>query len=138
MGHNERQHQVQTLLRRLLGNDAVVWPEMAFRPTAEYDVWQVNVGYVSTQRYDATPDDEYFAGPPDLVVEILSPSDTMYEINDKMSICLDNGCKSFWVIDEKRKRVSVTEGNVTWHYGIADSITCSLFSGQIPVREIFE
>ena len=89
------------------------------------------------ERDDATGDDEYLAGAPDVVVEVLSPSNTVDEINEKISICLDNGCVSFWVVDPRRRRVSVTEGNVTRHYGPPEAISCNAFSGNIEVGEIF-
>lgn len=111
--------------------------EMAFRPLPDYEVWQADIGYISLDRELATPDDEYLAGAPNLVVEVLSPSNTVDEINDKMSISLANGCVSFWIVDAKRKRVSVTEGNLTKHYSIPDVILCSVFPGGIPVRDIF-
>jgi Uma2 family endonuclease len=60
-------------------------------------------------------------GAPELVIEVLSPSNTVHEINDKMAICMANGCRSFWTVDGKRNRVSVTKGDVTRHYGVADS-----------------
>jgi len=34
-------------------------------------------------------------GAPDLVIEVLSPSNTVDKINDKMDICTANGCLSF-------------------------------------------
>jgi Uma2 family endonuclease len=126
------------LLKRVAGQTWVVRMEMAFRPTPEYEVWRADVGCISRQRHAATGDDEYIMGAPDLIVEVLSPGNTVDEMNDKMSICLANGCVSFWVVDPKRKLVSVTEGNITRHYGPSDAISCSLFTGQIQVREIFE
>jgi len=116
----------------------VVEMEMAFRPTPEHEVWQADVGCVSQERDDATGDDEYLMGSPELVVEVLSPSNTTDEINEKMAICLENGCSSFWVVDLKRKRVSVTEGDTTKHYGPSSAISCSVFTGQIHAQEIFE
>jgi Uma2 family endonuclease len=137
-GHQRLQHQIEMLLKRLVGETGVVWMEMAFRPASEYEVWQADVGYVSRERDAATGDDEYLAGFPDLVVEVLSPSNTVDEINEKMAVCLDNGCVTVWVVDPKRKRVLVTEGNVTKHYGPLEAISCNAFSGEIQVREIFE
>ena len=90
------------------------------------------------QREDATADNEYLDGAPELVVEVLSPSNTVDEINDRMSTCMAAGCISFWVIDPKRKRVSVTEGNITRHYSETEVISCSIFEGQIPVCDLFE
>ena len=69
-------------------------------------------------------------------MEVLSPGDTVDEIAEKMSICMANGCASFWVVDPKRKRVSVTEGDVTKHYAVSASFTCSLFEVDVPVGEI--
>jgi Uma2 family endonuclease len=137
-GHQEKQDRILMLLKRLAGGMYVVRMEMAFRPKPEYEVWQADVGCISLQRHAATPSDDYIMGAPDLVVEVLSPSNTAEEINDRMAICLENGCVSFWVVDQKRQRVSVTEGKQTRHYDLSDAITCSLFHGEIPVREIFD
>ena len=45
---------------------------------------------------------------PDLVIEVLSPSNTMDEVLDRQNICLKNGCIAFWTVDPKRKSVMVT------------------------------
>jgi len=101
-------------------------------------MWEADVGLTLTERADEVGDNEYLMGAPDLAVEVLSPSNTVDEINDKMSICMANGFVSFWIVDPKRKRVSVTEGDVTKHYGIAASISCSLLGADVPVEEIFK
>jgi Uma2 family endonuclease len=136
-GHQRRQRRIRDLLMQQVGETGVVETEMGFRPTPEYELWEADVAYVTSVRENAAGDDEYLTGAPDLVVEVLSPSNTVDEINDRMEICLDNGCKSFWVVDQKRKRVSVREGNVTRHYGLTDTISCALFPGEIQVRDIF-
>jgi Uma2 family endonuclease len=138
-GHQRLQNRLQSLLQRLAGGGYVVYMEMAFRPTPEHEVWQADVGCVSRGRHEATGDDEYLMGAPEVVVEVLSPSNTVDEINDKMSICMANGCKSFWVVDWKRRVVSVTEGAVTRHVGAPSTgvILCSMFEGQLEVKEIF-
>ena len=70
------------------------------------------------------------------VVEVLSLSNTVDEINDRMAICLENGCSSFWIVDPKRQRVSVTEGDVTRRHG-PSSISCEEPGGRVEMREIF-
>jgi len=137
-GHQKIQDRALVLLKPLVAGKYVVRGEMAFRPAPEHEVWQADVGCVSLERDDATADDEYLMGSPELVVEVLSPSNTVDEINERMSICLDNGCLSFWVLDPKRKRVSVTEGNITRHYAETGEIACSILAGEIRVRDIFE
>jgi Uma2 family endonuclease len=136
-GRQRIQDRLAALLRSLAGGRAYVTKEMSFRPAPEYEVWEADVGVTLTERADEVADDEYLMGAPDLAVEVLSPSNTVDEINDKMSVCMANGCVSFWIVDPKRKRVSVTEGDVTKHFGVAASIPCPLLGADVQVREIF-
>jgi Uma2 family endonuclease len=137
-GHQRIQDRLAALLRSLAGDRAYVTKEMSFRPAPEYEVWEADVGLTLTKRADEVADDEYLMGAPDLAVEVLSLSNTVDEINDKMSICMANGCVSFWIVDPKRKRVSVTEGDMTKHYGVAASIPCLLLGANVQVAEIFK
>jgi Uma2 family endonuclease len=107
-GHQRIQDRIMMLLKRLVGNTRVVQMEMAFRPTPEHEVWQADVACVSVERDAATGDDEYLMGSPELVVEVLSSSNTMDEILERQDICLANGCVSFWTVDPKRQIVMVT------------------------------
>jgi Uma2 family endonuclease len=136
-GHQRIQDRLAALLRSLAGDRAYVTKEMSFRPAPEYEVWEADVGLTLAERADAVGDDEYLMGAPDLAVEVLSPSNTVDEITEKMSICMANGCVSFWIVDPKRKRVSVTEGDVTKHYGVSGSISCSFLDAEVDVGEIF-
>jgi Uma2 family endonuclease len=138
-GHQRIQRRILALLTGLAGKQGVVEAEMAFRPAPEHEVWVADIGSVTLDRDRATADDEYLAGSPNLVVEVLSPSNTVDEINDKMEVCLANGCLSFWVVDPKRRLVSVTEGDVTRQYRAAASIPLPTpLEGTISVAAIFE
>jgi Uma2 family endonuclease len=136
-GHQKIQDRLQMLLKRMLGEDYVVRMEMAFRPMLEHEVWVADVGCVSVGRDDATAADDYLMGAPELVIEVLSPSNTVDEINDKMHICMSNGCDSFWIVDPKRRVVSVMHGAVTTHYGIDATIVISSLDVEVKVGEIF-
>jgi Uma2 family endonuclease len=129
-GHQKIQDRLQMLLKKLLGEAYAVRMEMAFRPTPEHEVWVADVGCVLWERDDETPADEYLKGAPELVVEVLSPSNTVDEVNDKMFICMANGCQSFWVVDPKRQVVSVTQGAVTTHYSVQATIVVSSSPGK--------
>ena len=137
-GHEALQDRLQVMLKGIVARGSSVRMEMAFRPAPEFEVWRADVGFVAAERTARTNEDEYLAGAPDLVVEVLSPGSTADEINDKIATCLDNGCSSFWVADPKRKRLSVTEGNITRHYGVSDSFHCDVLNATVSVREIFE
>jgi len=138
-GRQRIQRRILELLNERAGKEGVAETEMAFRPTPEHEVWVADIGYVKVSRDQNTADDEYLTGAPDLVVEVLSPSNTVDEINDKIDICMANGCLSFWVVDPKRKLVSVTEGEVTRQYRASSSIPLpGPFAGTISVAAIFE
>ena len=137
-GHQSIQDRTQMLLKRLAGHRGQARMEMAFQPTPEHQMWLADVGFVRAERAAAVGKDQYLQGAPDLVVKVLSPSNTASEINEKMAICLENGCASFWVVDPDLEKVSVTEGDVTRHYSKSASFECSVIGATVSVQEIFE
>jgi Uma2 family endonuclease len=50
---------------------------------------------------------------PDLVIEAVSPNDTAYEIEDKISQWLDAGVRLVWVLYPETQRVQVHRANGT-------------------------
>lgn len=134
--HMKIQQTLFGLLSPLLEGRGFLTLEFSFRPAPEYEAWQADIGFVLQQRWDADQN-EYFLGAPDLVVEVLSPGNTMDEMGDKLAVSMENGCRSFWVVDPRRKRVSVTEGSVTRHYGETDAVSCRILAAEIQVRDIF-
>jgi len=53
------------------------------------------------------PEDVYWPGPPDLAVEVVSPGDTIHEIDDKVKAWLDAGALMVWVVNPKWRSVTV-------------------------------
>jgi Uma2 family endonuclease len=53
--------------------------------------------------------------PADLVVEVLSPNDHIYDVNDKVELYLANGFPLVWIVDPEVKIVYVhrADGSVT-------------------------
>lgn len=49
----------------------------------------------------------YWEGAPDLAVEVISPSDTYTEVDEKVDEWLDAGCAMVWVINPRRETVAV-------------------------------
>lgn len=78
-----------------------------------------DVMFYECNRYDAheaeNPDDEGkpFILVPDLVVEIISPTDKYTEVNQKLDAYLGDGVKLIWIVDPQRKTISVYEGSDT-------------------------
>lgn len=86
--------RIQRRLRELLGavlEDGIVETELAFRALREYELRVADVAYVSHARWDRAEDDDNLHGAPDIAIEVLSPSNTVSEINEKAALCLENG-----------------------------------------------
>lgn len=44
---------------------------------------------------------------PDFVIEIMSPSDTLKKVQDKMNEYMLNGCRLGWLINRKKQEVEI-------------------------------
>ena len=138
-----RQHVwVQQHLVRLLAvradNDAVVGMEIPFKPMLQYEYYRADGAYVSAERWrNSNP--KFLDGSPELVIEILSPSNTPAEMNDQRKLFLETGCLQFWAVDYKLRLIDVsTPDGITTTYSSGQSIPLSLFDGgALAVDEIF-
>ena len=107
---------VQRRLRRLLETAAVAGEvnagevdiEMSFRALPEHEYRVADVAFVSAERWRQIPVNGNMPGAPDLVIEVLSPSNTVAEILDKRALCLENGSREFWVVDMDHRQVEVS------------------------------
>lgn len=100
-----------------------------------------DVSFVSRTR---VPPDEIgqgiIEGAPDLAVEVLSPSDTVFEIEEKVEEYLAAGARAVWVVNPKHRRVTVYAHSAPPRVLHEDD---ALEGGEIlpgftcPVREIF-
>jgi Uma2 family endonuclease len=75
-----------------------------------------DIAFVSKERIPPgklTP--KFWPGAPDLAVETVSPDDTVYEVDEKVKMWLDAGCKLVWVVNPKRRTVTVHPVGKTPH-----------------------
>ena len=116
-----------------------VFNGLAFRPLAEYELWVADVGMITSQRFRAAPRDGWLGGSPDLVVEVISPSDTQMELNDREHTCFQGGCREFWVVDPNLQIIKVfTPDGIGHTYRIGDEIPLDRFvPGKLAVAEVF-
>jgi len=87
--------------------------------------------------------DEGIRGAPDLVVEILSPSNTDIEMEKKRSLYEDAGVREYWVVNPKDNEVTVhclRDGGVfnSEIYKAADTIPVGVLLGlSIELERVF-
>jgi Uma2 family endonuclease len=137
--HTKLQSRLLDLLRPHAGAKGLVAVEFPFRAVPEYELRAADVAFVSQPRWDATEEDDNLHGAPELVIEVLSPSNTTAEIREKAALCLANGGEEFWVVDPKIKNVKVMRRKGgTLRYEIGDRIPLTLFGGELEVAAIFK
>ena len=67
-----------------------------------------DISFVSRARLSPDRIDEtYFEGAPDLVIEVLSPSNTRRQIREKVADYLAAGARLVWVVDPRAEHVVV-------------------------------
>jgi len=137
--HYRIQRRLRELLQTAAGARGVADTEFAYRALPEYEFRVADVACVSRERWDEIGDDDNLKGAPDLAVEVLSPSNTAAEIIDKERICLENGCREFWVVDPDRQLIKIsTPDGLTRTYRMGDSIPPDLWHEEtIAVDVIF-
>jgi Uma2 family endonuclease len=109
--HGDVQLAVASLLRSYVqaNNLGRVFVETGFVLKRDPDM--VRAPDVSFLRASRIPPsgipDGYIDGPPDLAVEVISPSDTLYDVDDKIAQFLAAGTRLAWVINPRRRTVAV-------------------------------
>ena len=133
------QRILRKLFERLASPGSYVEIEVPFRALPEYEMRVADVAYISPGRWENVDLNDWFLGAPDLVIEVLSPSNTAAEMFEKQQICLENGSKEFWVVDPIRRsvRIFTPDGFMrTWVSG--QEISLPLFGdSKIAVDAIF-
>jgi len=67
-----------------------------------------DITVVLTERIDQ--DDSPLQGPPDWLIEILSPDQSTLDLQNKILHCLGNGTQLAWLIDIQRQQIWVWQG----------------------------
>ncbi len=100
-----------------------------------------DVSFISSQRLDAIGEGPgYWPAAPDLVVEVISPSDRLARVNEKARDWLNAGTRMAIIVNPRRRDVTV-------HYPDREPVTLTeedtLYGGdvvpgwELPVRNIF-
>src|SRR5438552_12517838 len=138
-GHLELQHRLLMLLVPKLQDFGAVRIEFPYRPFPEFDLRAADVAAISRQRFEQVDLEDNLHGAPDLVIEVKSPSNTRAQLNELVSVCLNRGALQCWIIDPRKKTVTVmhSDGSAL-AYTTGESIPLDAFqSDSLTVDEIF-
>jgi len=87
---------------------------------------------------------EKVTGPPDVVVEILSPATLARDLTLKRRLYYRHGVAEYWVVDPARRTVEVnrwTEGDFSVYqtFAYSDTLVSPLLAGfSVPLRTLFD
>ncbi len=97
----------QFVKKRKLGK--IYAAETGFLLTTNPDTVRApDISFIRQQRVDNVGRTKgYWIGPPDLAVEVVSPSDTFGEVEDKVHMWLEAGTRLVWVVSPKLSTVTV-------------------------------
>ncbi len=102
----------------------------------------IDVTYVGTEvMVRQTEDSTLIDGVPTLVAEILSPSDTIEDINEKIDAYLDARVSIIWIIDPYRRTITVHQpDSVPKLFNVRDELSVEphLPGFRVPVARLFE
>lgn len=70
-------------------------------------VREPDVSFLTSERMKEQDLDAFFEGAPDLAVEVLSPSNTVAEMREKMADYFGAGCRVVWIVDPIRRSITV-------------------------------
>jgi Uma2 family endonuclease len=139
-----KHYAIQDRLRRLIEAAAGMeigraGTEFAFRPRGDADYYVCDVAWALNARWEEAAATRYFQGPPALVIEILSPSNTAAEMLEKEQVCLATGARQFWIVDGDRRQIKVsTPDGHTVTYRSGDQIPLFFAEGAtLAVDAIF-
>ena len=136
-----KHHKTIRALRRLLeaaaGLAGEVDSEWGFRPVPEYEYRIADVAFVSRDRERRISEDGCLVGAPELVAEVLSPSNRKGKVAVTRQLCLENGCREFWVVDPKRRVVKVSAPDGTSRTYLTGHQIPLMFGGALEVDAIF-
>jgi Uma2 family endonuclease len=85
-----------------------------------------DVSFVSKERLNkiGLAPDKFLAGAPDLVVEVLSPSDRMKQVNRKLDLYFEHGAKLAWLVNWRKQQVHIyTADSIETLHNLDDVVT---------------
>jgi Uma2 family endonuclease len=96
-----------------------------------------DAAFVSAERVVKTS--KYFPGPPDLAVEVISPTDLFTDVDDKVREYLRAGVRMVIVVNPRNETATVHSPNAATHLAIDDALSGGdvVPGWSLPLRELF-
>ncbi len=121
--------------------DARVFMEAGYKLSTDPPSWvQPDISVLRNVRRRETKGEDYFLGPPELAVEVVSPSESASDLDRKVELMLKAGAIAVWVVYPLQSAVRVfrADGSATRHI-IGDTLSLPEFlpGWELPVARVF-
>ena len=138
--HKLLQSSIGELLHFVKDFDMVVMQEFPYKPSRQYQFWYADVAVIARAVWrDMATWRDYVAYAPELVVEVLSPSNRERKVERQRVASMAHGTREFWVVDAEKRVVSVTTSSGVQHFGMGDRIANILDLGRpVEVSSVFD
>lgn len=119
----------------------MVLAEAGYKLSGDPPTWiQPDVSVLRIERARDTSGNEYFAGSPELAIEVVSPSETARDLNRKIEALLAGGSLAIWVIypEQQEVRVYAPDGTSYTRRGNQTLTMPEMLPGwELPVAKLF-
>ena len=107
--HKLIQKRLEKLLEPLFKGRAIILQEMAYsRKDARDDYRLADLGVLAIHR-EPERRERIVYGAPEFVIEVLSPSNTVTEMNERKTVCAQEGGELFWIVDPDQLEVTAVD-----------------------------
>ena len=140
LAHVHLQRRLEQTIDALLGQ-AGFWVAREFYYTLASNSRRADVAVVQESGL-AAPAKKVFRGGPDLVIEILSPSNTALDLDQLRTECFAEGTREFWIVNPTLHTVLVYSGaHGVRLYGLPDGVIALdefVPGAKLRLAEVFE
>lgn len=119
-----------------------LYPEQSFRcfPQEPDLIRRPDVAVIVASRLSGLPEEGHTPIAPDLAIEVVSPNDRAYEVDEKIAEYRSAGVKLIWIINPKMRvmRIYRADGNVSELASDSDIVSGDpvLHGFSMPLREL--
>jgi len=139
--HSRLQRRIAKLLEMKLGTLGEVDIELPFQVAnvPRQTKRRADIAFVTHERWSQVPWNRLVEGVPDLIVEVVSPSNSVPKLNRDARFFLANGAREFWVVDPETQTISVRrQDHTSREYEPGDTIPLCFGEGSLAVADVFQ
>lgn len=136
--HLKLQKRIERLLQKLAGDKGTVTTEWPYRPAPNLQYWVADVAYIPSADWDSLPREEWPVYAPPLIVEVLSPSNTLVKVNRQRMTAISAGAQEFWIVAYESRSIEVSRLTGVAVYGPGQTIPVGVFGGSLRVDDLFD